>query len=312
MVKKLREDLDKLPEDRGFEEFDDVPVEGFGAALLKGYGWYEGRGIGRNHKEDVKIVEFDRRAGKEGLGFVAAPLSNVDNGDAKDGRKNKEKDMGGYFVGKDVRIVGGREMGLKGRILEVMGGGDYVVLKVFDSGKEVEVKVRGRDVVDLGSVEEWRCLKKLKELKIENRKKDSKRSRGDQREEKPVRKDRMSWLVSNIRVRIISEEFKGGRLYLKKGKVVDVVGPTTCDISMDGSRELIQGVEQDLLETALPRSGGPVLVLYGKNKGVYGSLLEKDMEKETAVVQDADTRKPLHVLLEQIAEYTGDPSDIGY
>lgn len=312
MVKKLREDLDKLPEDRGFEEFDDVPVEGFGAALLKGYGWYEGRGIGRNHKEDVKIVEFDRRAGKEGLGFVAAPLSNVDNGYAKDGHKNKEKDMGGYFVGKDVRIVGGREMGLKGRILEVMGGGDYVVLKVFDSGKEVEVKVRGRDVADLGSVEEERCLKKLKELKIENRKKDSKRSRGDRREEKPVRKDRMSWLASNIRVRIISKEFKGGRLYLKKGKVVDVVGPTTCDISMDGSRELIQGVEQDLLETALPRSGGPVLVLYGKYKGVYGSLLEKDMEKETAVVQDADTRKPLRVLLEQIAEYTGDPSDIGY
>lgn len=190
----------------------------------------------------------------------------------------------------------------------MLGGGEFVVLRVLDGGEEVEVKVRERDVADLGSVEEERFLRKLR---IDDRK----RSRGDRREreeDRPVRKDRLYWLASNIRVRIISKEFKGGRFYLKKGSVVDVVGRSTCDICMDGSRELIQGVEQDLLETAIPRSGGAVLVLYGKHKGAYGSLLEKDMDKETAVVRDADSCEQLHVRLEQIAEYTGDPSDIGY
>ncbi|CAL1374471.1 unnamed protein product [Linum trigynum] len=105
---------------------------------------------------------------------------------------------------------------------------------------------------------------------------------------------------------------KGGRLYLKKGEVVDVVGPYICDIAMDGSRELVQGVDQDLLETALPRSGGPVLVLYGKHKGVYGKLVKRDLEKESGVVQDSDTHEFLKVKLEQIAEYIGDPSEIGY
>lgn len=99
---------------------------------------------------------------------------------------------------------------------------------------------------------------------------------------------------------------------MQKGEIVDVVGPTTCDISMDNSRELIQGVEQECLETALPRRGGPVLVLYGRYMGVYGNLQEKDMDNETAVVRDADTHALLNVKLEQIAEYVGDPDDIGY
>lgn len=93
---------------------------------------------------------------------------------------------------------------------------------------------------------------------------------------------------------------------------MDVVGPTSCDICMDETRELIQGVDQELLETALPKRGGPVLVLYGRNKGVYGHLVEKDSEKETGIIRDGDTKELLKVRLEQIAEYLGDPSYIGY
>ncbi|KAI3718854.1 hypothetical protein L6452_19739 [Arctium lappa] len=50
MLNKLRNDLDRLSEDRGMDEFQDLPVEDFADALLKGYGWYEGRGIGENAK----------------------------------------------------------------------------------------------------------------------------------------------------------------------------------------------------------------------------------------------------------------------
>ena len=71
---------------------------------------------------------------------------------------------------------------------------------------------------------------------------------------------------------------------MKKGEIVDVVGPATCDISMDGSRELIQGVDQELLETAPPRRGGAVLVLCGKHKGAYGSLVDRDMVRRMKLV----------------------------
>ncbi|XP_050212401.1 protein MOS2-like [Mercurialis annua] len=71
VLEKLRYDLERWPEDGGFEEFEDVPIEGFGATVLGGYGWREGRGIGKNAKEDVKVKQYSRRTDKEGLGFVS-------------------------------------------------------------------------------------------------------------------------------------------------------------------------------------------------------------------------------------------------
>ncbi|CAJ1932977.1 unnamed protein product [Sphenostylis stenocarpa] len=77
---KLQDDLQRLPEGRGFEDFEDVPVEGFGAAVLSGYGWTEGMGIGKNAKEDVKVAQFKGRTSRGGLGFVASS-NNSDNFD---------------------------------------------------------------------------------------------------------------------------------------------------------------------------------------------------------------------------------------
>lgn len=329
-LRRLREDLGNLPDGPGLDEFEDVPVEGFGAALLSGYGWKEGRGIGRNAKEDVKIVEVTRKRDKGGLGFteehpVPEKQSNSDgnaganlvnaNGWSEKMNGLKEKDTKGVVKEKEVVIVNGRDMGMKGKILEVRNGGDLLVVRMSKSNEKV--KVRSRDVAVVGSAEEEKCMRKLKELRVKESdnyrdKNDIRLERKSGQEKLKARSERVNWLRNHIRVRIVSQELKGGRLFLKKGVVVDVVGPGVCDISVDESRELVQGVDQDLLETALPKRGGPVLVLCGRHKGVYGNLLERDSEKETGVVRDADTHELLNVKLEQVAEYTGDPSDIGY
>ena len=56
------------------EEFEDMPVEGFGAALLAGCGWKEGMGIGKNAKEDVQIIEYTKKASKHGIGLTAVDV----------------------------------------------------------------------------------------------------------------------------------------------------------------------------------------------------------------------------------------------
>ncbi|GMH06880.1 hypothetical protein Nepgr_008720 [Nepenthes gracilis] len=345
LSKKRKDDLDRSPGDWGLEQFDEVPVDGFGAAILAGYGWHEGRGIGRNAKEDAKVIEYNQRAKGEGIGIFSNPSSvgNNANGhtDNKKGDTNGKSESLGFTVGNNFRIIGGRDVGLEGRVVEVLPDENSLLLKLSHSKEEVMVKIG--DVAELGSAEDEKCLKKLKELKTRASKddvgridkkgkdasgdqrdkgvKEAKRSREDRKkvsiEHKSSRREeekgsRVPWLKSHIRVRIISREFKGGRLYLKKGEVVDVVQPTTCDISMDDGKELVQGVDQDLLETALPRRGGHVLVLTGKHEGVYGSLVERDTEREIGVVQDENTRELLNVRLEQIAEYVGDPSYVGY
>ncbi|KAJ1297924.1 hypothetical protein BS78_01G415600 [Paspalum vaginatum] len=274
MLRRYKEDMASLPDHRGIDEFNEVPVDGFGAALLAGYGWREGKGIGRNNKTgDTKVVEYDRRAGTQGLGY---------NPSEADPRKTRSGDW----------IVGNK--------------------KASDNGS---VKKRDRDSRD----------------RMEDRDSSAgKKSSGEQMAEKSVRemerngqdsqegtskdsdaRSKVRWLQSHIRVRIVSQKLSK-RLYLKKGKVVDVVGPTTCDLMMDDQSELVQGVEQDMLETALPRTNGRVLVLYGKHKGLYGHLVEKNSEEEIGLVEDADTKDIVRVRYDQMAEYTGDPELLGY
>ncbi|KAI9397942.1 hypothetical protein POPTR_003G104200v4 [Populus trichocarpa] len=335
LLEKLRYDLKRLPEDRGFEEFEEMPVEDFAKALLKGYGWHEGRGVGKNSKEDVQVKQYTKRTDKEGLGFLAAShdsknsKSSSSNGNVNGSgsvivkEKQRERSKDGLFLGKEVRVISGKKenLGLKGTVVERLGS-DSIALRVEKSGERVKVRVS--DVAELGSREEERCLKELKSIE------EKKPSDGD-REQRRVNKRNVEsrdslkmgngnvgkergvqWLRSHIRVRIISKDLKGGKLYLKKGEVVDVVGPYKCDISMDESRELVQSVDQDALETALPRRGGPVLVLYGKHKGAYGNLVQRDIDREVGVVQDSGSHELLDVKLEQIAEYVGDPGYIGY
>ncbi|KAL9246998.1 hypothetical protein vseg_020472 [Gypsophila vaccaria] len=328
MIKQFKTDLETLPEEQGLDDYEDTPVDGFGAALLAGYGWKEGRGIGRNCIDDVKVVEYKRRTAKEGLGFMAdapAPSGSSNSSVVGGGKDNVGGRKDGFEVGREVRVVRGGRMGMKGVVVRVLEGGVLVLEDEAGGRESFEVG----DVAELGSSEEEHCLKKLKELKIRESRDEKTvkresgrrriRSRDDVNDEVRAEKSggrssgkRDMWLMSHIRVRIISRELRGGRYYLKKGEVVDVIGPGVCDITMDEGGEVVRGVDQDVLETALPRRGGCVVVLIGKHKGVYGKLVEKDSEKETGVVQDADTLEMFNVRLEQIAEYLGDPSYLGY
>ncbi len=47
------------------------------------------------------------------------------------------------------------------------------------------------------------------------------------------------WLLPHIRVRVVDKHVRKGRLYLKKGVVVDVAQPTVCDVVMDDNKEVI-------------------------------------------------------------------------
>ncbi|EFH43888.1 predicted protein [Arabidopsis lyrata subsp. lyrata] len=257
LLKSMRKDLESLPDAPELEDFESFPVDGFGEALLAGYGWKPGQGIGLKAKEDVKIVEYKKWSGNEGFGF------NMDKA------KKIIDDKLGSGIHEEVKV------GFN---------------KIDNVEKDRVVSKRSRDTEGESRTEVRACKQNY---------------RGQTRE-------KVSWLRSHIRVRIISKDVRGGRLYLKKAEVTDVVGPTSCDVAMDETQELVQGIDQELLETALPRRGGSVLVLSGRHKGVYGKLVEKDLDKETGVVCDADSQQMLHVKLDQVAEYIGDPADIGY
>ncbi|CAN0269406.1 unnamed protein product [Discosporangium mesarthrocarpum] len=93
--------------------------------------------------------------------------------------------------------------------------------------------------------------------------------------------------------------------YLQKGVVVDVPRAGEASVRMDQGGEVLEGVKDRHLETALPARGGKVIVLRGAEKGVTGKLLARDSDRGTALVQVYEDLRTLTLSLDDVAEYTG-------
>lgn len=66
---QLKMDLQYRPDAAPIEAYDKVPIEEFGAALLRGMGWKDGEAVGRSKKNGLlQPVELKRRPDKLGLG----------------------------------------------------------------------------------------------------------------------------------------------------------------------------------------------------------------------------------------------------
>ncbi|KAJ7563410.1 hypothetical protein O6H91_03G109000 [Diphasiastrum complanatum] len=553
--RKLKEDMMLFPDEAPLDVYEQMPIEEFGEAMLRGMGWDKGKPIGRNSKVVVEPVQYVRRSGMEGLG--ATPLPQPENqkkfikpGESRekkpdlvaatgsDGKirnivsineKLVERTKKGVHVGKVMSIIGGRHAWLRGEVTEGREAdrrtAGEVFVKLVKSGETVVVNVE--DLADIGSLEEEKAMKQLREMKTvsrEDRRDDKSHSRYEEREEvrerrgeKPLNKkednersakrrdsrnedrnrspDRMEkerhrgrhgerdasesndriedatrekkyeprhnersnaksnqriedyatrekeyeprhnersntksneriedharrhrgyesrpiergknksnerveddharrdkgyearhserdnsksneriedharrdkgfesmhserdksterkesnvmrekgdrsytaaqrgesikdtsldpaagkptkpWLMSHIRVRIINKRMSSGRLYLKKARVVDVISPTVCDILLDENGELLQEVKQEYLETALPKKGGRVVVVGGKHRGLLGKLLERNSDREVALVQMEESFEMVTISLDLVAEFIGDPSDM--
>jgi G patch domain/KOW motif-containing protein len=115
----------------------------------------------------------------------------------------------------------------------------------------------------------------------------------------------------NIRIRVITEKL-GRKYYKSKGVIVDVT-PKGATVRMDDG-SLLDRVPERYLETALPKTGGRVLVLAGKHKLVKGQLLERDSKKGRGVVQVYEDMNVLTLSLDDMAEWCGplDDDDHGH
>lgn len=109
------------------DEFKGTELGELAAALLRGYGWTEGKVLGRNkNREDTKIVDFQKRSGSYGLGFNPSTVdpkknrsgdwilpdsgaqerSKKDNGKEREAERNRrEEDLPRERIGSRQRKV---------------------------------------------------------------------------------------------------------------------------------------------------------------------------------------------------------------
>ncbi|KAL4226343.1 hypothetical protein ACF0H5_014326 [Mactra antiquata] len=89
-------DVSLRPDEPEDTDYDEVPIEAFGMAMLKGMGWKPGQGIGKNNKNAVAPVEAALRPKGMGLGADRKPSQDI----------NDVKQTKGSITGEDsVQLV---------------------------------------------------------------------------------------------------------------------------------------------------------------------------------------------------------------
>ncbi|XP_064415388.1 G-patch domain and KOW motifs-containing protein isoform X2 [Latimeria chalumnae] len=135
--------VDLRPEPSTEADYETVPVEAYGMAMLRGMGWKEGEGIGRTFKQDVKPIEHQLRP--KGLGLGADRSALQDLGEAKSkrppkpGEERKEEEPKGYVAGGLVQVQSGPHKELYGKIEGVDPDNARVMVKLAIGGKIVTI-----------------------------------------------------------------------------------------------------------------------------------------------------------------------------
>ncbi|OWA50171.1 putative G patch domain and KOW motifs-containing protein [Hypsibius exemplaris] len=95
------------------DDYDQIPVEKYGMAMLRGMGWREDQGIGKTNKQVTKAMEINIRP--RGLGLGAVPVKEKKKQMEKDAEEKAEKKI---TKGSFVRITQGRDEGRIGKVTD--------------------------------------------------------------------------------------------------------------------------------------------------------------------------------------------------
>ena len=90
------------------------------------------------------------------------------------------------------------------------------------------------------------------------------------------------WLHVGIQVKIMNKTLADGKFYKRKGAIVAVVNDFAADILVDDAKLRL---DQQDLETIIPKVGGKVLIVNGKCRGCRASLIQINVESYTCDVK---------------------------
>jgi len=304
------------------DDYENIPIDQYGLAMLRGMGWKPGEGIGGFKKEVVKI--HDPLSRPKGLGLGATRPNAEEAKPVKDGEEELKVKRGAFILiqggpkrGQYAEIEGFDEE--NGRLIVKLGVGGEIVSVSENVVKLVtlkEFKERGK-VVNLDKFEKYKKEQTEKQKEKDNHLKNggSKRSYDDDNNSKkkcrgdsPQTKKRKTktWVRPQLRVRCIDSKLKGGRYYNVKMVVVDVTSPEFCDCRTDEGK-LVEDVRTDRVESVVPKTEAElVMVVRGEGKGQLGNIVSRNKEKYLAIVQLLMAEEVVSTDYDSICQYVGD------
>ncbi|XP_054422408.1 G-patch domain and KOW motifs-containing protein [Pteronotus mesoamericanus] len=324
-------------------DYEAVPVEAYGLAMLRGMGWKPGQGIGRTFNQVVKPRVNSLRPKGLGLGAsltevqALAPtgphrLLRPDEEQEKD----KEDQRQGLVPGGAVVVLSGPYRGLYGKVEGLDPDNVRAMVRLAVGSRMVTVSEYclqpvsqqefDKNSLDLSQVSKTSpgqqngtassSLKAFPNQDLPTRRgtEERKRKHLPDRQDKTTSKSekvasrRQHWLHRDLRVRFVDKLHKGGQYYNTKMTIEDVLSPDTCVCRTDKG-QVLEGVREDMLETLIPKvQGKRVMVVLGPQSGRVGRLLGWDREQSQAVVQLRRENRLVELHYDAVCEYMG-PSD---
>ncbi|XP_055293899.1 G-patch domain and KOW motifs-containing protein [Moschus berezovskii] len=324
-----------VPEEADYEA---VPVEAYGLAMLRGMGWKPGEGIGRTFSQVVKPRVNSLRPKGLGLGAnlidvqALAPTSPycLPRPDEEQ-EKNKEDQPQGLVPGGAVMVLSGPHRGLYGKVegldpdnvramVRLAVGSRMVTVSEYClrpvSQKEFDKNLNLSQVSRTSPGEQHRTTSSQKTLQDQDshmcwEDSDRKRKHHHDRQDGPAAKNEKAalrsqhWLHRDLRVRFVDKLHKGGQYYNTKMTIEDVLSPDTCVCRTDEG-QVLEGLREDMLETLVPKvPGDRVMVVLGQWAGRVGRLLDRDRARSRALVQLHREDRVVELHYDAICQFVG-------
>jgi len=287
-------DVEAKPEASKLEDYEKIPVEGFGMAMLRGMNFKPDEGIGGFRKAKIDCIEPVMRPKGLGLGATRAPTnSNSENKNGESDKKEKLVLKKGAFV----QITSGSN---KGKYAEVDGLDEQNARVIVRIKKSDSISVseniiqlvskrdyeKGKNVLNQADYDlhaekqkkrekEWENDKKRQIFDIDENQPDSKISKS-----KSSKILKITWIREGLKVRIIDQDSK----YYKEKVLVTNVNENKIECRTDSKKYV--DIKAKYLETVIPKeSGAYLMIVEGQFRGKIAEMLRKNNDKSKATVR---------------------------
>ncbi|GAB1609063.1 G-patch domain and KOW motifs-containing protein-like [Argonauta hians] len=337
-------DVSLRPNEPDDIEYDAIPIEHFGKAMLRGMGWKDGEGIGKN-KKLVTPADVVLRPKGMGLGADKSAVKQLNHNKNHHKKKGDDDDDSPLVLknGSHCVVEKGASKGLYGTVIGIDEDNARVLVKLSINSNTITVSQYTIRLVHKKEYEKYhKYLNKVKvdEYKMEEEKKKEKQMeaarkeadrsvRGKKREsssdtnghshhkhkkhksdQRCSNGDNPIWLRPEIRVRIVDKSYKKGKYYKSKVVVEDILSKENCICRTEDGR-LLEELSQKMLETVIPKDEPAfVMILHGQYKGQVAAVLQKDKSKYVATLQLVREQDTVFKLdYDSISEYMGNVSE---
>lgn len=316
--------IESLPEPSDLEaDYNSVPVEAFGLAVLRGCGWKEGDGIGKSNKRVVPLKLPERRPKGLGLGNDIT-LYKKDGLMSIIGQGKKEELS--LKKGSYVEIKRGTYRDQYGEVESFDEDNASVIVKLALTQKNVRVSQYALVVVTAKEFERnSKCInrKAYNEAKMaianevlenedrmfekdtikkENSKMPKESSVLENRKLSPKRKE--MWIRPELKVRFINKKYKSGKLFNEKVIVIDAADEVNCTIQ-DASGKIHYQICEDWLETVIPQEGSRIMVVSGRWRGSLAILEVKERKKERVIARLLHSDEVVKLPYDDVCQFIG-------